>query len=288
MGRRTWDSLPDRFRPLPGRRQRRRHAQLRLERAGSRARRVARRGSAAARRRGARVRDRRRARSTRPPFRSPTSSCSPRSTLDVDGDTFFPEWDRSEFEETSPRGARRPRTARRSPSSRTDARTRRAPARRRSPMSPLSSSEAGIAYWLFGGWAVDFYAGRITRPHVDVDIAVWLDDVPRIAALLDGERLAARARAGRGRRHGVRARRRAARADVSRPPRRRPRRHARCATSTRRGPTVRSAPTSASSTASRTRASRARRARRTASRRRATIAGAAAKDAADFDVLSGL
>jgi hypothetical protein len=44
--------------------------------------------------------------------------------------------------------------------------------------------EAGIDYWLFGGWAVDFHVGAITRPHFDVDFAVWLDDVPRIVALL--------------------------------------------------------------------------------------------------------
>jgi hypothetical protein len=45
-------------------------------------------------------------------------------------------------------------------------------------------AEAGIAYWLFGGWAVDFYAGSVTRAHDDLDIAVWLVDVPRIAELL--------------------------------------------------------------------------------------------------------
>ena len=43
----------------------------------------------------------------------------------------------------------------------------------------------GIDYWLFGGWAVDFYAGEVTRPHDDVDIAVWLDDHTRIAELLE-------------------------------------------------------------------------------------------------------
>lgn len=47
--------------------------------------------------------------------------------------------------------------------------------------------EARIEYWLFGGWAVDFYAGSVTRPHDDVDIAVWLADVPRIAELLEGD-----------------------------------------------------------------------------------------------------
>ena len=44
--------------------------------------------------------------------------------------------------------------------------------------------EAGIAYWLFGGWAVDFYVGSVTRAHDDVDLAVWLADLPRIAELL--------------------------------------------------------------------------------------------------------
>jgi hypothetical protein len=47
--------------------------------------------------------------------------------------------------------------------------------------------DARIAYWLFGGWAVDFYAGSVTRPHDDVDIAVWLEDVPRIAGLLTSD-----------------------------------------------------------------------------------------------------
>jgi hypothetical protein len=45
----------------------------------------------------------------------------------------------------------------------------------------------GIDYWLFGGWAVDFHAGSLTRSHDDVDIAVWLDDHDRIARLLSAE-----------------------------------------------------------------------------------------------------
>jgi len=45
--------------------------------------------------------------------------------------------------------------------------------------------EEGMAYWLFGGWAVDFYAGSITRAHDDIDIAVWLKDAPRIMQLLE-------------------------------------------------------------------------------------------------------
>jgi hypothetical protein len=54
----------------------------------------------------------------------------------------------------------------------------------------------GIAYWLFGGWAVDFYAGRVTRAHGDLDIAVWYDDRGRLAALLKRQGWAHRPRAG--------------------------------------------------------------------------------------------
>jgi Aminoglycoside-2''-adenylyltransferase len=44
--------------------------------------------------------------------------------------------------------------------------------------------EARLDHWLFGGWAVDFYVGSVTRPHDDVDLAVWVGDAPRIAELL--------------------------------------------------------------------------------------------------------
>ena len=43
----------------------------------------------------------------------------------------------------------------------------------------------GVAYWLFGGWAVDFHAGALTRPHGDLDLAIWLRDFPRVAQLLE-------------------------------------------------------------------------------------------------------
>jgi hypothetical protein len=45
--------------------------------------------------------------------------------------------------------------------------------------------QADVDYWLFGGWAVDFHVGAVTRAHDDVDIAVWLDDVARISGLLE-------------------------------------------------------------------------------------------------------
>jgi hypothetical protein len=42
----------------------------------------------------------------------------------------------------------------------------------------------GIEHVLFGGWAVDFYAGRVTRDHDDFDLAVWSEDAERIAVLV--------------------------------------------------------------------------------------------------------
>lgn len=42
-----------------------------------------------------------------------------------------------------------------------------------------------VAYWLFGGWAVDFHAGRVTREHADIDIAIWQVDSARVANLLE-------------------------------------------------------------------------------------------------------
>ena len=45
----------------------------------------------------------------------------------------------------------------------------------------------GIEYWLFGGWAVDFHAGRASRAHDDLDLAVWARDHSRIAGLLTSE-----------------------------------------------------------------------------------------------------
>jgi hypothetical protein len=41
-----------------------------------------------------------------------------------------------------------------------------------------------IEYWLFGGWAVDFHAGAVSRVHDDLDLAVWAADRERIASLL--------------------------------------------------------------------------------------------------------
>ncbi|MFI1385229.1 nucleotidyltransferase domain-containing protein [Embleya sp. NPDC020886] len=40
--------------------------------------------------------------------------------------------------------------------------------------------ELGIQVWLRGGWAMDFYLGRITREHADVDWFAWAQDAPAL------------------------------------------------------------------------------------------------------------
>ena len=37
-----------------------------------------------------------------------------------------------------------------------------------------------IDYWLFGGWAVDFWVGSVTREHDDIDVAAWRRDYDAI------------------------------------------------------------------------------------------------------------
>ena len=39
---------------------------------------------------------------------------------------------------------------------------------------------AGLEHWLFGGWAVDLWVGRLTRPHEDIDVLVWRHDEARV------------------------------------------------------------------------------------------------------------
>ena len=103
---------------------------------------------------------------------------------EVEGDTTFPKWDSGEFEETS----RENHVAADGMRFSFVTYRRTAATRQLAALEDASRllEEAGTDHWLFGGWAVDFYAGRITRPHFDVDLAVWLDDVPKIAALLEG------------------------------------------------------------------------------------------------------
>jgi len=39
-------------------------------------------------------------------------------------------------------------------------------------------------YWLFGGWAVDFHVGAVTRSHGDIDLAVWAEEAEAIRSAL--------------------------------------------------------------------------------------------------------
>jgi hypothetical protein len=54
----------------------------------------------------------------------------------------------------------------------------------------------GVAYWLFGGWAVDFHVGRVTRRHEDLDIAIWSSDCDRVGSILLDRAWAHRPEAG--------------------------------------------------------------------------------------------
>lgn len=46
-------------------------------------------------------------------------------------------------------------------------------------------ADAGIAYWLRGGWAMDFFLGRISREHDDIDLFIWNGDAPRLIRELE-------------------------------------------------------------------------------------------------------
>lgn len=59
--------------------------------------------------------------------------------------------------------------------------------------SPLSLPEvAGLfrglraPWWIAGGWAIDLFVGRPTRPHHDVDVQILRDDQRAIRAALAG------------------------------------------------------------------------------------------------------
>jgi dihydrofolate reductase len=181
MGRRTWDSLPDRFRPLPGRRNVvvTRNADWHAdgaERAGSLEEALA------------LLRDERVFVIGGAEIYAEALPLADELFLteigaEVAGDAFFPDWDRNAFVQAS-------RDERVSddgvPFAFVTYRRHSAP-RQLAALATVDSllEKAGLAYWLFGGWAVDFYARAIIRPHSDIDIAVWLDDRPRIVALLE-------------------------------------------------------------------------------------------------------
>lgn len=183
MGRRTWESLPDQFRPLPGR------GNVVITRNSD--------WSAQGADRAGSIDEALRLLDSEQhvfvigggeiyaaalPFADELLLTE--IDADVEGDTTFPAWDRAEFEETS----REEHTAEDGTPFAFVTYRRSDAARQLGALADVAAQldEAGIEHWLFGGWAVDFYAGRITRPHFDVDLAVWRDAVPRISAVLEG------------------------------------------------------------------------------------------------------
>ena len=44
--------------------------------------------------------------------------------------------------------------------------------------------DLGIDVWLRGGWAVDFFVGRVTREHLDIDFFAWSDEAKGLVAAL--------------------------------------------------------------------------------------------------------
>ncbi|MGB6307062.1 MAG: hypothetical protein WBF89_04650 [Steroidobacteraceae bacterium] len=48
-------------------------------------------------------------------------------------------------------------------------------------LTPLS-----IPWWIAGGWALDLFLGRVTRPHGDVDVGIFRGDAPSMCTSLAG------------------------------------------------------------------------------------------------------
>jgi hypothetical protein len=46
--------------------------------------------------------------------------------------------------------------------------------------------EAGVAFWLRGGWALDFLVGRIRDDHADIDLVAWRTEKEAIDEALSG------------------------------------------------------------------------------------------------------
>ena len=42
------------------------------------------------------------------------------------------------------------------------------------------AGELNAPVWLRGGWAMDFFLGRVTREHLDIDWFALVDDAPRL------------------------------------------------------------------------------------------------------------
>ncbi len=52
--------------------------------------------------------------------------------------------------------------------------------------APGALDAAELEHWFFGGWAVDRWIGRLTRPHDDIDVVVWRHDEAHVHEALQG------------------------------------------------------------------------------------------------------
>ena len=116
MGRKTWESLPPRFRPLPGRRNIVITRQADWQRRGRRGRAQPAGRHRAVRRRARALGDRRRRDLRAGPCRWRSARWSPRSTRDFEGDTFAPTLDAQLARDEPQQRTPPPRTACRSAS----------------------------------------------------------------------------------------------------------------------------------------------------------------------------
>jgi hypothetical protein len=52
------------------------------------------------------------------------------------------------------------------------------------PMSPYDAAvwfaNISVPWWIAGGWAIDLFLNRETRPHADLDVGVLRRDVGRV------------------------------------------------------------------------------------------------------------
>jgi len=58
------------------------------------------------------------------------------------------------------------------------------------PMSPYDAADwfanTSVPWWIAGGWAIDLFLDRETRPHADLDVGVLRRDVGRVLSSIPG------------------------------------------------------------------------------------------------------
>ena len=47
-------------------------------------------------------------------------------------------------------------------------------------------SKVGVPWWIAGGWALDIFLGKVTRPHKDLDVGIFRKDAAIVVAALTG------------------------------------------------------------------------------------------------------